>query len=566
MKYPSLFFATLFVFLFSSVFSQSNTSASTGLDSVLYNNLKFHVYYLSDDSLEGRATATEGEEKAYRYIVSQFVRNGLQPAGKNASYLQPFTFVKGRLMGEKNSLLINKKSFHVEKDYYPLGYSANKKINGACVDVGFGISAPDLEHDDYKGRKNLKGKVFLINVSSPSGTNPHGKFGSHLDLRPRVERAIQAGATAVIFYANEEQSDYPPSMLDRNIFPASIPIVFLKKHGWDEVMNFKKLSAQMSVELIPIEKTGHNVAGLIDNNATTTVVLGAHYDHLGFGESGGSLHRGDSAIHNGADDNASGVALIIELARKLKSSPLKNNNYLVVAFSGEELGLYGSKQYLDFMNDAVKSVNYMLNYDMVGRLNPTERGMQVNGFGTSSAWQVLKNIPNDSINLKTTDSGIGPSDHTPFYLKDIPVLHFFTGAHEDYHKPTDVAEKVNYEGMVSIFNLSYALIDSIDGRGRIDFISVAADTAPATPRFKVTLGVIPDYMFSGEGMRLDGVTDGKPAASAGLKKGDIVIQIGEHKVADMMSYMEALSKFKKGDNATVIYLREGIENKGEVVF
>lgn len=539
-----------------ALFFSAGIVSAQPLDHALIDALKYHVNYLADDSLEGRATASKGEQMASRYISAQFKAAGLVPAKAGDSYLESFNYVEGRLVGKDNTLSINGKSYSLDQDFYPLAYSATGKASGECVNVNFGITAPELKHDDYKKRISLAGRIFLINISTPSGTNPHGAFGNYADLRPRVEAAIQKGAAAVIFYAAEDSVPNPEQLLNRNIFPVSIPVLFLKQHAWNEIKSAKSLQANLSAELSSIEKTGHNVAGMIDNRAKTTVVIGAHYDHLGWGEEG-SLYRGEKAIHNGADDNASGVALMLEFAKKIKASPLKNNNYLFLAFSGEELGLFGSKKFTEQLGAEVKNINYMLNYDMVGRLNPNEKHLQVNGYGTSPAWKALMRIPTDSILLKTSDSGVGPSDHTSFYLKDIPVLHFFTGAHEDYHKPGDDAEFVNYAGIAEVLGLSYALVDSLNDDGKISFTAVAADTNQAAPKFTVTLGVIPDYIFSGEGMRIDGITEGKPASKAGMQKGDIVIQMGAHKVSDMMSYMQALAKFRKGDSTTVIALREG---------
>ncbi len=294
--------------------------------------------------------------------------------------------------------------------------------------------------------------------------------------------------------------------------------------------------------------------GFIDNGAQTTVVIGAHYDHLGMGTSGGSLYRGTPAIHNGADDNASGVSLIIELAEKLASSPFKSNNYLFAAFSGEELGLFGSMALAE--SDIIKkmNVNYMLNFDMVGKLD-SSKTLIINGTGSSPAWNIVNEVSVEGINVKCIESGVGPSDHTSFYLKDIPVLHFFTGSHSDYHKPTDDADKLNYAGIESILDFVYAVIDSINDDGKIRFTETQQDSSENIPKFTVTLGVVPDYGFSGVGMRIDGVAEGRPASIAGLIDGDTVIKLGDYDVKDMMSYMKGLSKFKKGDATTVAVMR-----------
>lgn len=299
---------------------------------------------------------------------------------------------------------------------------------------------------------------------------------------------------------------------------------------------------------------GSNVLGYIDNGAAHTVVIGAHFDHLGMGDEN-SLFKGEPAVHNGADDNASGIAVLIEVAERLKNRNT-SNNYLIMAFSGEEKGLWGSNYFCKNPLIPLESINYMLNMDMVGRLNE-EKKLAINGVGTSPAWMPeLEKIQVDSISLVTTESGVGPSDHTSFYLKDIPVLHFFTGQHEDYHKPGDDFEKLNIEGMLSVTDFIDSLITRLDSKGKIAFTKTKDQDSEKSPRFSVTLGVVPDYMYSGDGMRIDGVSEGKVAERAGLIGGDVVIALGDSTVTDMMSYMRALSAFSSGDSTSVSIKRD----------
>ncbi|MCT8338925.1 M20/M25/M40 family metallo-hydrolase [Flavobacteriaceae bacterium TK19130] len=311
--------------------------------------------------------------------------------------------------------------------------------------------------------------------------------------------------------------------------------------------------------------TGTNVVGYIDNKAESTVVIGAHYDHLGMGGEG-SLYREGEAVHNGADDNASGVAVLLKLAENLvEEDAPKNNNYLFIAFSGEEMGLLGSNYYVKNPTIDTKKVSYMMNMDMVGRLNE-ENTLAVHGVGTSPVFKQTLFANNDQgLNITEHESGVGPSDHTSFYLADIPVLHFFTGQHEDYHKPGDDAEKLNYEGMQKVQNYIYNIISDLDDDGQLAF-KKTKNESEAVPDFKVTLGVVPDYLFDGEGMRIDGVSEDRPAQKAGLQKGDIVKKMGEHDVNDMMSYMKSLSKFEKGQTATVTIERDGELMEVEVTF
>ena len=302
--------------------------------------------------------------------------------------------------------------------------------------------------------------------------------------------------------------------------------------------------------------TGTNVLGFINNNAEQTIVIGAHYDHLGYGAEG-SLHRGKKAIHNGADDNASGVAVMLNLAEKLKTKNT-NNNYLFMAFSGEEMGLLGSNYFVKNATIDTKKINYMINMDMVGRLK-ADSTLAAYGVGTSPILKQTLKAHNSNFKLIQKESGIGPSDHTSFYNADIPVLHFFTGQHEDYHKPSDDFEKLNYKGMETISNYIFEVISDLDNNGKLPFRKTKNESEE-TPRFKVGLGVIPDYLFDGKGMRIDGISEDKPAQKAGLQKGDIVVKLGDSAVVDMMSYMKVLATFDKGNTTKVV-----VDRKGELV-
>jgi Peptidase family M28/PDZ domain len=306
-------------------------------------------------------------------------------------------------------------------------------------------------------------------------------------------------------------------------------------------------------------RIGRNVVGYLDNQAANTIVIGAHYDHLGLGMPGTSLYVGDPAVHNGADDNASGVAAMLFLAEYLKNSNLKNNNYLFLAFSAEELGLVGSKKFIENPSFDLQNVNYMLNMDMVGRLNE-EKVLAINGAGTSPIWkEELAKISVGGIKIKTTESGVGPSDHTSFYLKDMPVLHFFTGQHTDYHKPSDDSELVNYQGIHDVCMFMAELVKNLNDDGKLVFTKTK-DESQQGASFKVSLGVMPDYVYDGEGMRIDAVMDDKPAKKAGLEKGDVVVKIGDVEVKTIYDYMDGLAKFKKGDKAKV-----KVKRKNEVI-
>ena len=287
------------------------------------------------------------------------------------------------------------------------------------------------------------------------------------------------------------------------------------------------------------------------------MILGAHYDHLGYGEDKTALDTGH-VIHNGADDNASGTAALIELARMLKKSAPVNNNYLILNFSGEELGLFGSKYWLEHPTVNI-TPNYMINMDMVGRYD-TSHKLTIGGFGTSPVWNDVLTATKTDLVLKLDSTGSGPSDHASFYRKDMPVLFLFTGSHSDYHKATDDWQKINFVGEKDILNWLYRLIEKTDTKGKLAFAKTKEPQMGRSAGYTVSLGVIPDYGFTGTGMRIDGVSPGKLAERTGLQTGDVLLQLGEYKFVDVMSYMQSLSKFKKGDK-TQLKIKRGSEEK-----
>lgn len=339
-----------------------------------------------------------------------------------------------------------------------------------------------------------------------------------------------------------------------------------KEDGYFQSFPFKQMSNPHAQHAHgPKEGTGKNVVGFMDNEADKTIVIGAHYDHLGMGTSG-SLHAGEPAIHNGADDNASGIAAMMLMAEWIKAENLKESNFLFIAFSGEEMGLFGSKYFAEHPTIDLDKVSAMINMDMVGRLN-AEKVIAINGVGTSPVFKkMIANNKTADITAATTDSGIGPSDHTSFYLKDVPVLHFFTGQHMDYHKPGDDSHLVNFVGIHEVSSYIYELVKEINGQKQLAFTKTKDEQEQKVSAFKVTLGVMPDYVYTGKGMRIDSVIEGRVADKGGLKNGDIVIKLGDVEVTDIYKYMEGLGNYEKGQKANVTVLRKGKKVKKEVTF
>ncbi len=306
--------------------------------------------------------------------------------------------------------------------------------------------------------------------------------------------------------------------------------------------------------------TAHNVIGFLNNNAEYTIVIGGHYDHLGLGTGGNSLDANpQNKIHNGADDNASGTAGVLELARYYVNNNIKEkHNYLFIAFSAEEEGLLGSKYFTNNPTLALNKISFMINMDMIGRLNETTNRIVISGVGTSpSIPKALLANENNLVKYKADSAGMGPSDHSSFYLKNIPALHFYTGTHTDYHKPSDDADKINFTGESHVLNFIIKITEELAKEDTLVFTSTKTNSnAASSVSFKVTLGVIPDYAFDGKGLRLDGVTEGKPAQKAGLKQGDIIIMMNEFTIENIQDYMKSLSKFQKGQTIQVKLKRE----------
>ncbi|MBP9881865.1 MAG: M20/M25/M40 family metallo-hydrolase [Chitinophagales bacterium] len=535
-------------------------------DSTLVEHLKEHIYYLASDKLSGRNTGSKGEKRSYAYISEQYKKMGLLPKGESG-FLQPFNFTYGKKMSGKNQLMLNGEVLQLDEDFYPLNFSANGKVKGKIVDVGFGIVAPSIGYDSYQNLSNLKGNIYLIECSTPEGDSPHSKYSPFADIKTRIQHAKSKGAIAVIFTNTSQDAEDLKANLEMNSATEEIPVIFLKASTLKKYRQDEFNTASITTNLEKISLTGHNIAAFIDNGAPLTVVIGAHYDHLGYGEYGNSLYRGEPGIHNGADDNASGTAAVVELARYFKNNGIKeNNNYLFLNFSGEELGLIGSKYWLEHATIDTSKINFMVNMDMIGRYDP-DKGMEISGLGTSpEAFNFIRAISYDGLKFKQGESGTGPTDHASFYYANIPVLNFFTGTHEDYHKPSDDADKINYTAEASIIQLIESIVIQLDDNGQLPFVRTKETDLSNVPRFKVRLGIIPDYLFDGTGLRVDGVDDGKPAALAGIKKGDIIVAIGDFIISDIMAYMKALAAFKSGDTTTIVVKRGDMNVEMQATF
>lgn len=511
--------------------------------------LQAHVSFLSSDKLEGRRTGTAGEKLAAEYIVDQMKQAGIAPGAENG-YLQEFPVREGKETGPGAKLTINNTAFQAGKQFVPLPFSAQKTVTGEVLP---GVNEPD--------------NIWILNVEDfDEPASPHG---DPMDVYVKAAREAEKNkAKGVIFFNGKEKTATVTKWLSEKSKPLTIPVIWAAEDASKMLAdeNANGFQVNLGVELKDFKRTGTNVVGYIDNNAPTTVIIGAHYDHLGYGEDENSLNAGEKAIHNGADDNASGTAAMLELGRMLKTSKLKKSNYILIAFSGEELGLFGSKYFTQHHTADFKKVNYMVNMDMVGRLD-NSKGLQIGGIGTSPSWgAILKAVLPKDLKVTYDSSGTGPSDHTSFYRSDIPVLFLFTGTHSDYHKPSDDADKINYDGEVRIVKLVYDIINNTANREQLMFTKTKEMQMGTSARFSVTLGIMPDYTYSEGGVRADGVSKDKPAQKAGILAGDVIIQMGNQPIKDLEGYMQALSTFKAGDKTTVKVKRGTTEKTFDIIF
>lgn len=542
----------LFVLLLlgQSVFAQKLSKS----DKELVGYLKTQVGFLASDNLKGRRAGTPEETMAANFIASKFKEVGLVPKGDNGDYFQEFLINDGKVISKNSRISINGINLESGVDFFPLAYTKSGSAKG---DV-----SPGLHEKDQPWIFDLTG------ILEENKNNPH--FDINNTINDNIKSAKEKGATFLLFFTNTKGEDIVKFDAKDRSEPSPIPVAYLTNKGRDKVIkdatDTYRLDAYISIE--QKNRTSKNVVGYLDNNAQYTVVIGAHFDHLGYGEDGNSMIRGgEPAIHNGADDNASGTASMIELAFQLKGNKARHYNYLFIGFSAEELGLNGSKYFVDHPTIPLTNVNYMINMDMVGRMNDSTKTITVGGYGTSPSWQnLISSVKKKTFNIKIDSSGTGPSDHTSFYRKDIPVLFFFTGLHTDYHKPSDDADKINYIGMAQIIRFIQEMIENDKSANKLVFTKTREQQTSTSTRFSVSMGIMPDYSYGGTGVRVDGVSDNRPAKKAGILGGDIVKQLGDFKTSSVEAYMQALSKFKKGDKTTAVVTRGDKELTFEIQF
>ncbi len=549
-----------------------------------------HINYLASDELKGRDSGTEGCLEAARYIENEFNKYSLTPFF-DESYMQEFPFISTIQLTDNNLLTITLPNTELNpvlhEDYITVPFSGNADVDAKLVFAGFGISAPNLEYDDYENL-DVEGKVVIVLRNHPDNDNPHSEFDKFAPLRKKSSVARDKGAVGVIFVSGYEEfkqgDDLVDFSYDRGGAVTGFAIANVKREIVEEIFSssglsfktyyeniiaekkpasfiFDNVDLKLSTGIEEVETISWNIAGYLPaanpKFKDEYIVLGAHFDHLGMGGQN-SLYQGDEPqVHNGADDNASGTTGLLELAEKFASVKNKlNRNILFVAFSGEELGLLGSSYFVNNMPINEDQVATMINMDMIGRLND-EKSLIVYGTGTSTNWKVfLDDINGYGFSLTFNDEGYGPSDHSSFYGKKIPVLFFFTGAHTDYHKPSDDADKINSSGEEEVLKYIYDVTNFISTLSEApDYLLVEKKDMGQMPGRKVWVGTIPDFAGEVDGYKISGVSDGSPAQLGGLQGGDIIIKFGDKIISNIYDFTYALADFLPGDKVKVIVKR-----------
>jgi Peptidase family M28/PDZ domain/WD40-like Beta Propeller Repeat len=569
------------IFLADWIEPSTSSANSAGLS---IENLKHHLEFLASDQMKGRLAGSPEGRKAAEYILQEFKRCGLAAPSKTASYFQHFEFSSGVKAGKTNILSADfpsgNKQYSFEKDFVPAGFSVDAIVKDLPVYfAGFGPSATSLTGEGF-ANMDIKGKAVIVLPEDPDAKNSKIQVPPYYAIRYKSMMARDAGAAALIVATESDKDDLPKLRVDRNPGTSGLPVLYIRRNivaDWlqsanknfpdpnnphaESTFDIPGVKLSFQVELIREKAQSVNVLGFIPALSPTnqTLIIGAHYDHLGLGIEG-SLAPDSHQTHNGADDNASGVSAILELARTLSANRKSlTKNILFIAFGGEELGVLGSSEFVKNPVVSLKDVIAMLNLDMVGRLR--ESRLIIGGTGTSPLWkELLVDADPENLKLIFNESGSGPSDHMRFYSKDIPVLFFFTGAHAQYHKPDDDANTINYDGLKTVSDYIYRVVEQIQHhKDAPKFTRVQSSREEMASRggLRAYLGTIPDYAEEVKGVKLTGVREGSPAEKAGIKAGDIIVEFDGKKIENIYDYTFVLQNSKPGQSVSIGLMRNG---------
>ena len=562
-----------------------------GTSDISEKDIMKHIRFLSDDKRAGRYPGTRGSKDVIAYLINQLKSYGVQPAGEGSSFKQTFSILDSVKIGRNNSLKINDRPLNIEKDYIPLWFSGNSSVSAEVVFAGYGINliTDSLVWNDYKDL-NVDGKWVMVMRHSPERENPHSVYAPHSDLHKKMIEARDRGAAGIIFISQVEDSTLIPFKYIPGYSKSGIPAIQIDNEVADNILNsvgssrkiiqdkmnnnlkpesFKISNIKISanVELKNIYSRAANVIGkIVSRNhkyRDEYVVIGAHFDHLGYGGPGsGSLKPDTNAIHNGANDNASGTAGLLELAHKLQNNrQLLKRSILLIGFDAEERGLLGSKYFIQNPTVEKSNIVTMINMDMIGKMKDST--VVIGGVGTSPIFEkILDSLSIDSgLKFEFNQAGYGPSDHASFYSENIPVLFFFTGDYDNnYHLPEDDWQSINLKGERQILNVIHNLVIHISRQNLKPSFTLAGPKKQQTQRNnnKIKLGIIPHYGGTIDGLKIDKIYDPNgPAARAGIRSGDIIKSINKKPVKDIYEYMKRIKDLKKGQSVSMDIKRDG---------
>lgn len=563
------------------------------------------VTFLSRDEMQGRASGSPELELAADYIAERFREAGLTPAGDDGSYFQSFEVTTGAETGADNSLRLGETDLNIDEDFVPILFSNTSQIEAPLVFAGYGISAPELEYDDYADI-DATGKIAVVLRHEPQEMDAESKFSgaaftSHASFVNKAINARLHGALGIIFISDplHEEEEVGPATRRIDNGDMNIAAVHAKREPFlrffedagfvlgelqsaiDEDLtprsfDFEGSLAFLSTEVVRTKSVVRNVVGALEgsdpNLKDEWVVIGAHYDHLGLGDQSSLAPSQVGEIHNGADDNASGTSGVLELARLAANDEREwARSVLFMAFAAEEIGLLGSSYFADNSTIPIDAINAMVNMDMIGRISNDR--LFVGGVGTSPDFEDMLEAANNQVDpgaaaaptldLDFSDSGYGASDHTPFNIKKIPVLFFFSGLHTDYHKPSDTFDKINSDGAINALSLVYGITDRIaNAPERLAYVEVERPEAPGGGSgggYGPYFGSVPDFRDDLEGVLFADIVNGSPADEAGLMAGDIMIEFDDLEITGLNDYAYALRQKQPGDVVEVVVTR-GEEN------
>lgn len=578
MKKIIIFSITIFT---NTILFAQNNNIST-------DNIKKNLYYLASDELKGRKPGTPEDSITASFIRSKLIEYGATPIFDKG--FQRFKVITDVVPGKRNILNINNVALKIYKDFSPAAFSSSDSLESTGVFAGYGF---DINQDSVKWKDydslDIKNKWVLIIKGKPEGNENKTILDNSKD-RTKVLTAKDKGAKGVLLiHEKTEQKNLPTGTFDKTVSDAGIPVFYISWNLAEKIMKENKLDLNLLKSISakerksvskPLQTKINGITDIIQKMATTYnivaqidgtdpvlkneyIVIGGHYDHLGMGgPESGSRMPDTTAVHNGADDNASGVAGIMELAKAFSASPNKLKRTLIfVAFSGEEMGLLGSKQFVKSPPVPLKSIKAMFNFDMIGRMKTDNPKLSIGGTGTSAETDSIINLFDKDLPFKISKSteGYGPSDHAAFYKNDIPVFFINSGVHDDYHTPFDDVEKLNIEQEANILKFSYNIINCVANLDKpIQFKEAGSKEENPVRSYKVTLGIIPDVVGSSEnGLAVDGVKKGSPAEGGGIKKGDIITSMNGLPVTNIYDYMTRLNTLSKGQVIDVEVLRDG---------